>query len=83
MAAGSLALMVFGAVGTIVTGRWYWRVILVAAALIWPLPDHPWQGPVVLRLGYSHGVHVADLLSVVALTVAAIPWSRSRARTGR
>ena len=83
MAAGSFALMVFGTVGTIVTGRWYFRALIVVGALVWPLPDHPWQGPVVLRLGYAHGVHVSDLLSVVALIVAVLPWQRSRARTRR
>ena len=40
LAAGALALMVFGAVGTMASGRWYWRSILVVGALVWPLPDH-------------------------------------------
>jgi len=34
LAAGALALMVFGAVGTMASGRWYWRSILVVGALV-------------------------------------------------
>lgn len=74
----TLVVMVVAAIGTIRTGRWYWRVLLVAAALVWPLPDHPWQGPILLNLSYRHGVHVTDLLSVVAAVVAVLPWQRLR-----
>jgi len=81
LAAGALALMVIGAAGTIASGRWYWRSVLVVGALVWPLPDHAWQGPVILRFGFGHGMHVSDLLSVAALIVAAMSWPRSRRRS--
>ena len=81
LAAGALALMVIGAAGTIASGRWYWRSVLVVGAVIWPLPDHAWEGPVILRFGFGHGMHVSDLLSVAALIVAAMSWPRSRRRS--
>lgn len=75
-AAAVLAVMIVGAIGTIRTGRLPYRALLVLGALLWPLPDHPLQGPVVLPLSYRHGVHLADLLSIVAVVVAALPWKR-------
>ncbi|WP_420116496.1 hypothetical protein [Micromonospora sp.] len=78
IAVGALVVMVVAAVGTVRTGRWYWRALLLAGALVWPLPDHPFQGPILLDLSYRHGVHLADLLSVVAAVVAILPWRRLR-----
>jgi len=70
--------MVIGLVMTVRTGKWLPRVLLIAGALVWPLPDHPWQGPVAIKLSYLHGIHVADLLSVIAIIAAVVPWRRRR-----
>lgn len=72
--------MVLGAILTIRTGRWYGRVVLVVGAVLWPLPDQDWQGPVVLRIGGGHGVHLVDLLSVAAVVVSVLRWPRHRSR---
>jgi len=72
VAAASLAAMVIGAVGTIRSGRWLPRVLLMAGAMLWPLPAHVLQGPVLLRVSPLHGVHAADLLSILALGLAAL-----------
>lgn len=74
----ALALMVVGAIGTIRTGRWFWRAALIGGALGWPFPDHPFQGPILVGLSYHHGIHVADLISVVAVLFAVLPWRRSQ-----
>lgn len=84
IAATVFTVIAAGAVGTIRTGRWPYRVMLVLGALAWPLPDHPLQGPVVLQLSYLHGVHLADLVSVAAVVMAVLPWRRlNRSDTGR
>jgi hypothetical protein len=70
VALGSLAAMSVGTVGTTRRGHWPSRILLIAGALVWPVPDHPLQGPVVLKLSYLHGIHVADLLSLVAIALA-------------
>lgn len=62
--------MSVGTVGTTLRGHWPSRILLIAGALVWPVPDHPLQGPVVLELSYLHGIHVADLLSLVAIALA-------------
>lgn len=72
----ALGLMVTGAIGTIRSGRWYARTVLLVGAALWPLPDQSWQGPVVAALGGGHGIHLTDLLSVVAGVIAIIPWAR-------
>lgn len=79
LAVVAFSSMAAGMIGTIRTGKWLPRVVLVAGAMIWPLPDHPLQGPVVVKLSYLHGIHLADLLSIVAVLVAAIPWLHLRA----
>lgn len=77
-AATALGVMVVASVAVIRGGHWIWRVALVLAAASWPLPDHPAQGPILLDLSYQHGVHAADLLSIVAVVVAVLPWRRIR-----
>ena len=79
----AFALMVLGAVLTIRTGRWYGRVTLILGAVLWPLPDQAWQGPVVLRVGDGHGAHLVDLLSLAAVVVAVLPWQRIRTGSRR
>jgi hypothetical protein len=84
-AATSLAMVAFGSmvigfVMTVRTGKWLPRVLLIAGALVWPLPDHPWQGPVAIKLSYLHGIHVADLLSVIAIIAAVVPWRRRQSK---
>ena len=76
VALAAFLLMVVGAFLTIRSGRWPGRVILILGAVLWPLPDQDWQGPVVLGIGGGHGVHLVDLLSVVAVGVAVYPWRR-------
>jgi len=78
LAAGSFLAMLLGAIGTIRTGRWWFRVLLTAGALVWPLPSHPLQGPVIVSISFSHGIHAADLLSVLGLATAFTPWRRLR-----
>ena len=73
----ALGLMVYGFVETIRTRSWVPRVALVAGCLLWPLPEHPLLGPVIVSLSYAHGVHLMDLLSL-SVVVAALPRRRSR-----
>ena len=70
------SVIVACAIATVRTGRWPFRLLLALSALVWPLPDHPLQGPVVLKISYYHGVHLADMVSIVALAVALLPWNR-------
>jgi hypothetical protein len=79
----ALVLMVVGAVLTIRSGRWYGRAVLILGGSLWPLPDLDWQGPVVLPLGGGHGVHLVDLLSVVAVGIALFPWRRAATASDR
>lgn len=83
VATASLLGMVAGLAGTLGSGSWRWRTLLVASSLVWPFPDHPFQGPVLVTVSYLHGVHAADLLSLVGLSVAVLRPRRSRARTRR
>jgi hypothetical protein len=86
LAAAALLGMVVGVAGTLHTGRWGWRALLVVSSLVWPFPRHPLEGPVLLVLSakYGLGVHVADLLSLLGLAVAVgrprTPAARSRGR---
>lgn len=76
VAVGGLAVMILGAVLTIRTGRWYARLLLVAGAAVWPLPDHVLLGPVLFGVAPRHGIHLSDLLTVAALLIALVPWRR-------
>ena len=78
LAACSFVAMLLGAIGTIRTGRWWFRLLLIAGALIWPLPDHPLQGPIIASLSFTHGAHAADLISVLGLATALTPWRWAR-----
>jgi hypothetical protein len=49
---------------------------LVVFAVIWILIDGPIEGPVLLTLNQSHGVTMADMLSVIAVFAAAVLWFR-------
>ena len=80
VAATALVGMVSGMAGTLGTGRWRWRTLLVASSLVWPFPDHPFQGPVLVTVSYLHGIHAADLLSLLGLGVAVARPRRSRGR---
>jgi hypothetical protein len=82
LALAAFVTMVVAGTGTIRTGAWWWRVMLLAASAIWPLPDHPFQGPVVSKLSYQHGIHLADLLSIVGFAIAIVPWRRLRRPDG-
>ena len=76
IAVAALLAMLGGGLGTIRSGRWAYRALLICGALLWPLPDHPLQGPVVIKLSYLHGIHLADLVSIAAIGVAILPWRR-------
>lgn len=78
IAACIVVVMAICAIGTVLTRRWSFRACLMLCALLWPLPDHPFQGPVVIKISYLHGIHLADLLSLAAMTVAVLPWHRMR-----
>ena len=73
----ALTLLIAGTVGTLTSGRWYHRLILLIGAALWPLPDHEFQGPVILSMSYQHGVHLTDLLTVIASLIALLPSRRS------
>lgn len=68
-----LVTMVGGSWGVIRTGRWGFRLVLVIVAGLWPWPDHDLQGPILMTLSYRHGIHLSDLLSVVAIAIAVLP----------
>ena len=53
-------------------------VMLVVAAIVWLRVNGPFEGPVLLRLTYSHGVTLADLASVAACLLAARLWWAAR-----
>jgi len=76
IAAALLLAMVMGAIGTLRTGSWWWRILLIGSGLLWPLSDNSLQGPLLLPLTYNHGIHVGDLLAAVALFVAVFPVKR-------
>jgi hypothetical protein len=77
LASAALLLMAIGAVLTIWRGRWYARLMLLLGAVIWPLPDYDVipRGEVILIVIPGHGLHSADMLSIVAVVVALIPWA--------
>lgn len=77
VALGSLVAMTIGAVDLARRGRWSGRLLLIAGAIVWPVPDHPLQGRVLIELSYLHGIHTADLLSLVALALA-LTWPAGR-----
>ncbi len=54
--------------------------LLVAAvvAAAWPVIPRDMQGPVLLELTYSHGVHTSDLLTPALLAVVAFLGWRLR-----
>ena len=81
VAAASVLGMVAGAAGTLGSGGWRWRTLLVVSSLVWPFPDHPFQGPVLVTVSYMHGVHAADLLALLGLAIAVARPRRSRGRT--
>ena len=82
IATASLVGMVTGVASTLRTGGWRSRTLLVVSSLVWPFPDHPYQGPVLVTVSYLHGVHAADLLSFLGLAVAVARPRRSRGGPG-
>jgi hypothetical protein len=54
------------------TWRRWLAVALVAAAVIWILINQPVEGPVLLTLSATHGITVADLLSIALLMIAGL-----------
>jgi hypothetical protein len=54
------------------TWRRWLAVALVAAAVIWILINQPVEGPVLLTLSATHGITVADLLSIAFLMIAGL-----------
>ena len=76
LAAASLIGIVAGITGTVRGGGWRWRTLLVVCSLTWPFPRHPFEGPVLVTLVQEHGLHAADLVSLLGLTVA-LAWPRS------
>lgn len=58
--------------------------LLVVGAVIWVRINGPVEGRTLLVLSRNHGVTVADMLSVVALLMAAVlAWPARRTRSGR
>ena len=51
-------------------------VTLLGAALVWTFIDAPMEGPVILRLSATHGVHVGDLPAFAAAAVAFVAVRR-------
>jgi hypothetical protein len=82
LAVASLTAMGVGAADLVRHGRLSGRLLLVAGALVWPFPEHPLQGPVIVDLSYLHGVHASDLLSLVALALA-VTWPPERGSASR
>jgi concanavalin A-like lectin/glucanase superfamily protein len=56
-------------------------LLLCAAAVVVAL--EPWQGPVVLTLSASHGVHLVDLAGVPLVVLAIAVWRRHQREAGR
>jgi hypothetical protein len=85
LAIAALLLMLVGAVLTVWRGRWYYRLMLLAGAAVWPLPDHHLfqRGEVVLIVIPGHGLHPADFLSLGAVIVALVPWVSIRRSLAR
>jgi hypothetical protein len=54
-----------------VVGRLRAAVLLVPLALAWVLCNSYVEGPTIWAISWNHGVTAADLLSVVALLIAA------------
>ena len=62
---------------------------VILFAFIWPVTNGPLEGHTLMHLSHGHGITVSDMLSVVAITVAAVQGVRrtggrtSRARSNR
>ena len=62
---------------------------VILFAVIWPVTNGPLEGHTLMVLAHGHGITVSDMLSVVAITVAAVQGVRqsggraSRARSDR
>jgi hypothetical protein len=63
------ALFVLGALA--VVGRVWAAVLLVPLAFVWALCNTYVEGPTLWAISWNHGVTAADLLSAVALLIAA------------
>ena len=85
LAVAALLLMLVSAVLTVWRGRWYYRLILLAGAAVWPLPDHHLfqRGEVMFIVIPGHGLHSADLLAGVAVFIALVPWVSIRRALSR
>ena len=52
---------------------------MVAVACVAIFVPHEWEGPVVLTLSDTHGVHVTDLIALAgAAIVVALIWRKRR-----
>ena len=62
---------------------------VILFAVIWPFANGPLEGPTLMVLAHDDGITVSDMLSVVAIIVAAVQGFRqtggrtSRARSDR
>jgi hypothetical protein len=54
------------------TGLRWLAVGLVGGAVIWIVVNGPVEGPVLLTVTPSHGITVADLLSLALIIIAAV-----------
>lgn len=86
-----LALLVAAVVRSVRTSSLAALVGCVVLAGIWLVANKPLEGPLLLRLGGGHGVTLGDVLSPVAVLVAALatlqrspaPDDREPAQAGR
>jgi hypothetical protein len=53
---------------------------LIPLALAWLVVNTPFEGPTLVVLSWSHGITVADLVSVAALAISA--WRLAEAAVG-
>ena len=55
---------------------------VILFAVVWPFTNGPFEGHTLLVLAHGHGITVSDMLSGVAIIVAAVQGVRQR-RTSR
>jgi hypothetical protein len=79
---GTFAAILFCLVAALAGSRWA-ALALFPLALIWAAANQRVEGPTLLALSYSHGITVADLLSLVAVLVGAgrlLAWAGGSVR---
>ena len=53
-------------------------IILALLSIVWLNVDHDFEGPLLVTIGTSHGIVLADLIGIAGLGASAWLWLTSR-----